>query len=275
MPLFPFSFFAVDRLRQQVGRALKYLTSTVDAGEHDVHRGLEGVGPRLWVASLAGEALWLGSYQSTYDLSDAQWSAVAAHLSGYGNLPLMRPLDVAPSQRADDARLRDDRPLVDAVLQLSQRRRIDDLTLDDVAAASGCTTTHLRATFGDIDQVLIAVVRQVHDDGAAEASPLQLHLDRHTLTMSLQGLEDERTITAVQRLYALAGVSPLPRPDVRARARALRGINPRSFDHLELATAALALDGWHGARDVPAFYPRSLPRAVVRELGRVARVPSS
>lgn len=274
MPIFPFSFFAVDRLRQQVGRALKYLASTSDADEHDVP-GPERVGPRLWAASLAGEALWLGSYQRTYDLGDAQWSAIAAHLSGYGNLPLLRPLDVAPSQRTDDERLRDERPLVDAVLQLSQRRRLDELTVDDVAAASGYTATHLRTTFGDIDQVLIAVVRQVHDDGSAEASPLQLHLDRHTLTMSLQGLEDERTITAVHRLYALAGVSPAPRTDVRARAHALSGINPRSFDHLELATAALALDGWQGSRDVPAFYPRSLPRAVVRELGRLARVPAS
>ncbi|MGW8566784.1 hypothetical protein [Isoptericola sp. NPDC055881] len=274
MPFFPFSFFAVDRLRQQVGRALKYLTSTADADERDAP-GLEGVGPRLWAASLAGEALWLGSYQNAYDLSDAQWSAITTHLSGYGNLPLMRPLDVTPSQRADDARLRDERPLVDAVLQLSQRRRLDDLTVEDVASASGCTSTQLRTSFGDVDQVLIAVVRQVHEDGSAEASPLQLHLDRHTLTMSLQGLEDERTITAVHRLYALAGVSPAPRPDIRARARGLRGINPRSFDHLELAAAALAIDGWQGSRDVPAFYPRSLPRAVVRELGRLARVPSS
>ncbi|MFC8598241.1 hypothetical protein [Isoptericola sp. NPDC057191] len=252
MPFFPFSFFAVDRLRQRVGRALKYLTSNADADERDAP-GLEGVGPRLWAASLAGEALWLGSYQNAYDLSDAQWSAITTHLSGYGNLPLMRPLDVATSQR----------------------RRLDDLTVEDVASASGCTSTQLRTSFGDVDQVLIAVVRQVHEDGSAEASPLQLHLDRHTLTMSLQGLEDERTITAVHRLYALAGVSPAPRPDIRARARGLRGINPRSFDHLELAAAALAIDGWQGSRDVPAFYPRSLPRAVVRELGRLARVPSS
>lgn len=275
MPIFPFPSFAVGRLRRQVARALKDLTSTSEAGEHGVPAGLEGVGPRLWVASLAGEALWLGSYQHAYDLSDDQWSAISTRLSGYGNLPLLRPLDVTRSQRTDDARLHDRRPLVDAVLQLSRCRRIDELTVDDVAAASGYAPDHLRSTYGDIDQVLIAVVDLVHDDGPADTSPLQLHLDRHTLTMSLQGLEDERTITAVHRLYALADVPPAPRPEVRARARALRGTNPRDLDHLELATAALAIDGWQGCRDVPAFYPRTLPRVVVRELGRLARVPSA
>ncbi|MFI2489215.1 hypothetical protein ACH47X_20060 [Promicromonospora kroppenstedtii] len=275
MPIFPFSFLAAERLRRQVRRALRDLATTSGDGGQDGAPESEAVGPRLWVASLAGEALWLGSYQGAYDLSDAQWSAIATHLSGYGNLPLLRPLDVRPAQRTNDARLRDERPLVNAVLQLSQRRRLDTLTVADVAAASGCSATYLRTTFGDIDQVLVAVVREVHDDGFAGVSPLRLHLDRRTLAMSLQGLEDERVITAIHRLYAFADVPPTPRPGVRARAGALRGLNPRYFDHLELATAALAIDGWQGPRVVPAFYPQVLPHAVVLELRRLARLRAS
>ena len=274
MPIFPLSFFAADHLRQQVRHALRDLpAATPGAGAQD--GPLASVGPRMWVSSLAGEALWLGSYQSTYDLSGKQWSDIATHLSSYGNLPLMRPLDVAPAQRSNEARLRDERPLVDAVLQLSRHRPLDDLTFADVAAASGHALPDLQAAFGEIDLLLIDVVRQVHDDGFNEISPLRFHLDRHTLTMSLEGLEDERRITAAHRLYALAGARPKADTEIRARARTMRRVSTRSLENLDLMTASLAVDGWQGALDVPAFYPRSLPRAVVRELGRLAHVPSS
>lgn len=268
----PFPALAAARLRHQVRSALKHLSvaSPRAAAPGDVP-GFETVGPRLWVSSLAGEALWLGSYQRTYDLSDAQWSDIATHLSGYGNLPLVRPLNVIPAHRTNAERLRDERPIVDAVLQLSQHGPLESITFADVAALSGHSSTALQASFGDIDQLMIDVVRQVHDGGFDEVSPLRLHLDRHALSLSLQGLEDERKITAVHRLYALAGVPPAAHKDVRARARTLARTSTRYFDHLDLITAALAIDGWQGAHDhIPAFFPRALPHVVALEIARLA-----
>ncbi|MFC8733461.1 hypothetical protein ACFT5B_13470 [Luteimicrobium sp. NPDC057192] len=274
MPVFSFSFFAASRLHRQVRRALSDLPTTPPGlGPHDDAHEAETVGPRLWVSSLAAEALWLGSYQSTYGFSAARWSVLSTRLSEYGNLPLVRPLDVAPSQRSDDERLHDERPVVRAVLQLSRRRRPDELTIAEVAEASGRSHAELLAAFGDIDGLLIDVARQIYADGfTSETSPLQLHLDRNNLTMWLQGLEDERRVTAVHRLYAIAGVPHTADSRIRARARLLRAIDLRRPDHLALATAVLAVDGWQGAREVPAFYPRTLPRSVVTELRRLARV---
>ena len=269
-----FPALAAARLRRKVHHTLA--TLPVATAGHDTlvgPPGFETIGPRLWISVLAAEAMWLGSYQKTYDFTEDQWADVATHLSGYANLPLVRPLNVTPAYSPNDERLRDERPLVDAVLRLAQQRSLHTVTISDVATASGYNPDTLRATFGTMNELMADVIRQIHNGGFDAISPLWRDLDRHSMALSLQGLEDERNITTIHRLYALADVPTTAHRPIRARARMLGKLSTRYFDHLDLMTATLAINGWQGARaHLPTFYPTALPDIVVLELARLTKL---
>lgn len=284
------------------------MTTTTRAQAREVlRRWVAGLGttdetvtsPRLWVASLAAEGLWLGVYRDgplDDELGAEEWARVVEGVARYaGDDVHRRPTRTIAFEDAllDEAPFRDERPLVDAVLQACVHEGVEKLTLALVAARSGRSESALRSSFGSVDALVDDVVAEVVASGFDDLSPLSLDPSPAGVAANLDAFADSRKAAALLRLYLFAGIDRTPPPEEERAVLAAALTGGRASDATpgtqpdgttsgtqpdgtagcdDLLVAALAFCAHRAGLREPALqYPVDLPRAVVDELARAVR----
>ncbi len=200
--------------------------------------------PEASVAFLALDGCLLGWRAGVYPDDLAWWNRALGAIADYAGVPHPRPRWSAPSEQWDQVVVRDDRPLVDAVLTLVQHGGVEALTLTRVAQVADRDPQWLQSMYGSIDELLGEVLEEVVGDGFDDLAPLHLHPTRAGVVSMLEVLSDDRRSAALLRLMILTGVEA-----DRSAAEAAQRLSPvvlpgwHLLDHEEW-TAALAIDAW-------------------------------
>lgn len=235
-----------------------------------VAEGIEVV-PAEWVASLTEEALWLAIYQNSYALTVEDWDRVLDFLVGYADLELPSWGIAFEDEDMESHPYLDEKPLVEAVLQIISRHGTQGLTLEKIASYCHRSVDHLLSNYDSINDLLSVVVDEIIDEGFDYLSPLSLGSSKPEVEANIAALSDSRKVVAMVRLYALSG---LPRNDyldgVEEFGRDARELSEAEALPIEVLVAGLATIGWRQGQEYEVLqFPADLPAVVIEELRRL------
>lgn len=196
---------------------------------------------RMDVACLALDGCVLGWLAGVYPEQATWWRRALRAVADYAGVPLPAG---SSSPRWDEFPLRDDEPLIDAVLTLARAGGVGSVTLDRVARVADRDPEWLDSMYGSAQELVDEVLDRVMTDGFDDLAPLHLAPGRAAVESTLAVLVDDRRAAALLRTLLLSGVEVSQRA-----ASAARHLSPAALighERLsdEVLVAALALDGW-------------------------------
>ncbi len=224
------------------------------------------VDARTRIACLALDGCVLGWLGEVYP-DDAEWWELSLRaVAHYARVPVPSTRLGSFSERWERFPLRDEEPLVDAVLTLARTGGVRSLTLDRVALIADRDPQWLGSMYDSAQDLVEEVLGRVMSDGFDDLAPLHLAPCRAAVTSLLDVLTDDRRAAALLRTLVLSGVE-VP----RQAALAARALSPAALpQHPTLSddrrVAALAMDGW-----ALSASPGEPDRTVLTELRRLMR----
>lgn len=203
-----------------------------------------GADLRATVACLALDGCALGWLAGVYPDTADWWELSLRAIADYAAVPVPATRLGTFSDRWERFPLRDEEPLVDAVLTLARTGGTRSVTLDRVARLADRDPEWLDSMYGSAQELVEDVLDRVMSDGFDDLSPLHLTPCRATVVSLLDVLTDDRRAAALLRTLLLSGVE-VPGP----AAQAARETSPAALPgHAEVTgghrVAALAMDGW-------------------------------
>ena len=232
--------------------------------------------PRSAVAFLALDGCVLGWYAGVHPDDPAWWNHAVRAVARYAALPVPEERSEAVSARWERFPMRDELPLLDAVLTLVQQGGMRSVTLERVARAAGRDVDWLASLYGSVDELLADLWDLVASDGFDDLAPLHLEPSRAGVRSMLEVLADDRRTTSLLRTLALSGVEVSH--GAATAARELSPVARPGWDRLDDATwvVALAVDAWAlGSSAHGPYAGLEMDGAVLAELQRLIRGSSA
>jgi hypothetical protein len=226
--------------------------------------------PRSAVAFLALDGCVLGWYAGVHPGDPAWWNRALGAVASYAALPVPPERAEAVSARWERFPMRDELPLLDAVLTLIQHGGVRSVTLERVARAAGRDVDWLASLYGTVDELLGDLQDRVASDGFDDLAPLHLEPSRAGVRSMLDVLTDDRRTTSLLRTLALSGVEVSHR--AATAARELSPVARPGWERLDDDTwvAALAVDAWAlGSSAWGPYAEQEMDGAVAAELQRL------
>lgn len=224
------------------------------------------VDARTRIACLALDGCMLGWLGGVYPDDADWWERSLRAVAHYADVPVPSTRLGSFSERWERFPLRDEEPLVDAVLTLARTGGVGSITLDRVALIADRDPEWLDSMYGSAQELVEDVLDRVMSDGFDDLSPLHLAPCRAAVTSRLDVLTDDRRAAALLRTLLLSGVEVPQHAALAARQLSPAALPQHRSLSDERRVAALAMDGW--ALSAPPGEP---DESLLAELRRLLR----